>query len=650
MAGVFYMEAGIESTPTASGQKRTHDGLGSLEPGKTRRRGLGPGVNGLGPGVKEEEQVNGLGPLARVKHEANMESDPDDDAYSDGSLGAKASTNASTCGSCSETLPIIFVPGKKVVTCFLCQHSANEPSPLNGASENDRFGGLRPWNSYSKVTDADGTVIGRTPKGLVCLISRNCFNAIGLDTKYGVKQQFNEYKKIMANKQTGHEVHKNFLASETEWINAHNEDETGIRLKNKKRLMEVHKRLEVSKERSGGFKGRKKVFIEAHAWDEKQDGKWDASRVVEEDVFGVRTKGVWKFLQQKGRHEFDEFDGTVTKDIAEEAKGSGNLAEQAVKAKSDVLLAAAATASKERELKAVEWNPMGLQELFALAGIDVPTASDQVGKAASGQEGGDDVPSLVSDVIECSDLESDDDESDDDDNDPAERLTSFFTPVGVSSKPSSAIAKAQGGNPTMPSPKLKIKVALRPVPGRGKSSARPPASSSSQSGARPEASPQRAQASPPSDAPRVMVTPTRPQATPWCAESPSTDTFRVDGRGLRLHQAITTFCADAVAALAIIQFDEEHEGGCLIGEPLIEFRRALTLKRTTLGKLRNDVKKMLVRIESSTNSSSFDDERRKVEELQSKIDALTEFLDFIKGPTHDLGTALAVTKVVLACS
>ena len=178
----------------------------------------------------------------------------------------------------------------KAPQCFLCKRLASSPSPLAGANRSDKWGGFVPWNSYTKVTKNGGKIVKR-PKGKLCLISRNVFNKIGYTAKYGIKNKFAAYKKVMADKD-GAEVHRNFLSSEKAWIELHKEGVVQIR--SGSRIDDVKRRLEVEDQRSSDFKGRKKVFIEVQHWDEKKDGILDQSKIEEQTVFGAKKKGVWK--------------------------------------------------------------------------------------------------------------------------------------------------------------------------------------------------------------------------------------------------------------------------------------------------------------------------------------------------------------------
>ena len=61
-------------------------------------------------------------------------------------------------------------------------------------------------------------------------------------------------------------------------------------IKDKKKLMEVKRALEVVQEQTGEFIKPEMEFVLVDNWDETEDGKFDTRKVVEEDVFG-KTEG-----------------------------------------------------------------------------------------------------------------------------------------------------------------------------------------------------------------------------------------------------------------------------------------------------------------------------------------------------------------------
>ena len=99
----------------------------------------------------------------------------------------------------------------------------------------------------------------RVPRGNICLISRNAFNAIGYHITYGYKNKMANYKKAIA-KVDGAGVHLNFLAAEKEWISLHNAKGNSVikpRFRDKKYIGDVRRRLEVNNKRKSGFKAPK---------------------------------------------------------------------------------------------------------------------------------------------------------------------------------------------------------------------------------------------------------------------------------------------------------------------------------------------------------------------------------------------------------
>eukprot|EP00974_Lingulodinium_polyedra_P128309 11205542-Lingulodinium_polyedra.AAC.1 len=64
-------------------------------------------------------------------------------------------------------------------------------------------------------------------------------------------------------------------------------------------------------------------FVLLAHWDEKEDGKYDPSKVVEEDVFGKKEKGIWKQVGKQGHLRYRERQATVVRDVTVEEEGSG---------------------------------------------------------------------------------------------------------------------------------------------------------------------------------------------------------------------------------------------------------------------------------------------------------------------------------------
>ena len=91
--------------------------------------------------------------------------------------------------------------------------------------------------------------------------------------------------------------HRRFLASHAEWTRQHNEEPSQTRLANKNDLKTVQT-LVTKKATGGRFENPKMEFVYESDWD-SNDGEFDASKVVEEEVFGVMRKGIWKSIGNK---------------------------------------------------------------------------------------------------------------------------------------------------------------------------------------------------------------------------------------------------------------------------------------------------------------------------------------------------------------
>ena len=211
-------------------------------------------------------------------------------------------SHASSAGT-MKGLPIIIkastmkAPVGKMARCFLCRRKADELSPLVKASATDQWGGFVPWCHYNKVRNPAGVVIGKKPSGETCMICKNVYKAIGYRTRYGTTGQ---YKKVTMTGKYAKTIHAAFLAAEKEWIKEHNDNPELKKLKDKKHLMEAHRKLEVVKEDAGEFIKPEMEFVLVDDWDVQTDGKFDASKVVEKEVFGKLEKGIWQTIGKKG--------------------------------------------------------------------------------------------------------------------------------------------------------------------------------------------------------------------------------------------------------------------------------------------------------------------------------------------------------------
>ena len=124
---------------------------------------------------------HGLRPVQNEEFEADAEQCVDsltaqavDDESDEGD--ARTAVNSET----GQFLSIVFPNGTGPV-CFLCRKSSQGKSFLKRSCPQDKHGGLVPWPSYRKVYNDDGHILGRTPRGNICLPSRTVYVAIGFD-------------------------------------------------------------------------------------------------------------------------------------------------------------------------------------------------------------------------------------------------------------------------------------------------------------------------------------------------------------------------------------------------------------------------------------------------------------------------------------
>ena len=147
---------------------------------------------------------------------------------------------------------------------------------------------------------------------------RNVYKAGGFITRYGSLQA---YRKVLA-KKDGHLIHAKFLACLKEWMKQHDENPEQTKLNDKKRLMDVQKTLSTERRQTGEFVAPKMEFVLVEDWDE-EDGKYDASKVVQEFVGGQTRSGIWKTKGKKGHYEYVEKEGMITRETTVEEQGAG---------------------------------------------------------------------------------------------------------------------------------------------------------------------------------------------------------------------------------------------------------------------------------------------------------------------------------------
>ena len=79
-------------------------------------------------------------------------------------------------------LPVQFPNDKTTkLSCKLCSKCAGDLSPLASGSEDDQWGGFRPWNKYRKVKMPEGGpgYAYKVPQGRMCMLCYNVYRSLG---------------------------------------------------------------------------------------------------------------------------------------------------------------------------------------------------------------------------------------------------------------------------------------------------------------------------------------------------------------------------------------------------------------------------------------------------------------------------------------
>ena len=195
-------------------------------------------------------------------------------------------------------------------------------------------------------------------------ICGNVYKTGGFSAQYG---KITTYKKVLSRKD-GAEKHKQFLAAVKEWLRQHKEDPDRTKLKNKKSLMEVQKQLKTARTQKGEFQAPEMEFVLVEDWDEKDDGKYDPSKVVDALVHGGLRKGIWRMTGKKGHYKYIQAEGVEIGDETIEEQGGGKLTDMAIDAKKQVLLRHITTARQNREENAAEAPQLDLAQLLSMLG------------------------------------------------------------------------------------------------------------------------------------------------------------------------------------------------------------------------------------------------------------------------------------------
>ena len=138
------------------------------------------------------------------------------------------------------------------------------------------------------------------------------------------------------------------------------------KLKDKTQLMEAHRKLEIVKEDAGEFIKPEMEFVLVDDWDVQTDGKFDASTVVEQEVFGNLSRASGRLLAKKGHFRFREKQAVVVRDKTVEEEGSGTFVEQAIEAKTAAIATVKTSEGMAREALAVEAPRMDMAAILGM--------------------------------------------------------------------------------------------------------------------------------------------------------------------------------------------------------------------------------------------------------------------------------------------
>ena len=392
LPGVSDADVAAAADP-ASGQKRPRpEGGETVSDQKRLRTSQSSTTESVRRGEKRlrtDDDNNSEQTASGQKRAKSDVQEDEEDARSDGGKTTKTSTSVD---SGIAILPISFAPGK-VPVCVYCNKRADTTSPLLGSSPDDAYGGLLPWNDYTKYPDGHGDdpTPFKKPSGARCGICGQVYATSGMATQHG---KLVEYKKNVLDKQSDDNTaaHKVFLKMRVCWIDQYNVEHKTAFGKKKMALAlagqsKVKSRyVEVRKEMKTSVGGRERNFIEKEHWDEKLDGKYDSSKEVTEFLQGKSRKGCWKWIGRAGVWKGTTEESTTIVDAHVEESGCGGLVENAADVKANTLKTGLLAMEAERDTHSVEAPVLGFDDLLSLAGFnqEAPLLGGMPGEAEEG--------------------------------------------------------------------------------------------------------------------------------------------------------------------------------------------------------------------------------------------------------------------------
>ena len=507
-----------------------------------------------------------------------------------------------TADTADQKLRIVIPDKFKVPVCFMCGIKANEPSPIT--TDN---GALVAWRGYKK--HFVGSELCRKPKGEKCRICTNVYCLIGFNAKHGT---IDTYKKNVHAK-GNNEEHGIFLDQRKAWIKEHNK-KTADNVNHDQSLTRTSKqslkrKLEVAKVASSKIRGPKRRFIESTDWDENLDGVFDKTKEVEEVLRGKTRKGIWVLVGRKGVWDAIDEDGMEVRDTTLEGDGSSSLDHAAMNNKRARIEEARLEDIEKREATAVEVKPMQLSALLALAGCEVPLASEDAAESTTAldQESSDD------DIV----INSDEEDESDNDNEKS-RLTSYFQGSSSSVSGQNAKAKAAAGKEVK-----KVAVNVKAKEAKAKVNKDNQVVSVAAAG------------------PNVAAAPAKANASNVSAKDSVNTVNTIDGRVERMTKHVETVIENVKDVLEKVEFDEDFDGLSLAGEGEKAFVEALKAKANDLTKGKTTALDAITRISRSrSQNDAFDELKTELEGLYEKLLTLLAFTYFNLKPIKDLQGAV----------
>ena len=302
------------ATDPASGQKRLRPEEGDTASGQKRlRRSSFASTTQLVRRGEKQARTDNPEDVGRGEKRARTDNpeDHEDDTRSEG--GETTKTNTSADSGC-DLLPISLVHGR-VPVCAYCNKKADSKSPLLGSSPDDPYGGLLPWNGYTKYFQGHGDdpTPFKKPSGERCSICSQSYFVSGMSSQHG---KLEAYKKNVIEKTTDENqtTHKTFLQMRGVWIKQYNDQQKANQAPTasgkKKTALSVagqskvkSRYVEVRKEVKTAVAGRDRDFIEKEHWDPKLDGVYDLSKELTILTHGKMRKRYLEVDGQEGSLE-----------------------------------------------------------------------------------------------------------------------------------------------------------------------------------------------------------------------------------------------------------------------------------------------------------------------------------------------------------